>query len=896
MSDNKNTPSEDTRAERFATLFKGLERAYGLTKYEGEATPGVKRKATSWTERKPLTRDHYRAHLNKGGGVIGGDTGLGVAMLDEDDQCWFFAVEPDIYDLAREELVQLFEAINRLNLPFVPCYSKSRGLHLYIHMLEPVPANLAQTKGQALRAMLAANLPNWPKAKLDKLRGMEVFPKQTQHTREEDGELSVGSWLNLPYWGGATDSPERVAIDLRAPGFPEITDLAAYLDYADSRRITRAQLEKVQLQLVRTEAGVRTLGVPCTRPAPRNGFDGPPCLNLVNAEKIDHNRNLFLYQFGIYDREKHKPDGRKTEDTVGHLQRLTEFNARAFAEPLPESEVRHISRMTLKDKYWWKCKEEPMASRCDKRACLSCPFGLGSGGGDAPTEIEVSEAFVERHAGKVLFQSDEERYYLHGDLVGRKATRPPRTPEERSNPEFFSVWHLDSVEETALQERLKRFLRQDLPELAFPEFARGMESLKATNTQRTLVRKDQRIDTRTRFDQHQNPNIIGLADGRVIEVDLLRKKWSVRPGAATDRVTLCLGVLYNPKAPAPRWLEYVKQTAVDRYGTPRPNVETFRRRVRALCLLGDNPEHIAVLNLGTSSRNGKGTENETVGLVMGQYHTVIPVHILTPDYNLQQKGALRSDLHAMDGMLHGVINELSKQESKLSVNNVKIWASQDGISYRPLYYRGGERILTKRPIAFISSNGLPDMEEDADAGLLERLLVVPWDRHFEEHEREKNLHLQMFEQEGAGILNWLLEGLTDYFANGLTPPVEVQQATNDARVQLSEMSKFAHDCIETVAEESAVIEVRPLFERWQSWQETRGRMQVHNGMRKMMPEPWTFDKFCKELRKLRKTTETTVDGKTRTIYRGGKLRGDWKTRLAARDGGEELGGSDDATW
>jgi phage/plasmid-associated DNA primase len=188
------------------------------------------------------------------------------------------------------------------------------------------------------------------------------------------------------------------------------------------------------------------------------------------------------------------------------------------------------------------------------------------------------------------------------------------------------------------------------------------------------------------------------------------------------------------------------------------------------------------------------------------------------------------------------------------------------------------------------------MEEDADAGLLERLLVVPWDRHFEEHEREKNLHLEMFEKEGAGILNWLLEGLTDYFAHGLMTPPEVQQATNDARVQLSEMSKFAHDCVETVADENAIIEVRPMFERWQAWHETRGRMQVQNAVRKTMPEPWTFDKFCKELRKLRKTTETTVDGKTRTIYRGGKLRGDWKARLAARDGGDVLGGPDDETW
>ena len=62
--------------------------------------------------------------------------------LDEEGYVSFGAVDIDIYDDPKE-LKRIVSTLYELNLPIVPCYSKSGGLHLYLFFKTKAKGSLA---------------------------------------------------------------------------------------------------------------------------------------------------------------------------------------------------------------------------------------------------------------------------------------------------------------------------------------------------------------------------------------------------------------------------------------------------------------------------------------------------------------------------------------------------------------------------------------------------------------------------------------------------------------------------------------------------------------------------------------------------------------------------------
>lgn len=78
---------------------------------------------------------------------------------------------------------------------------------------------------------------------------------------------------------------------------------------------------------------------------------------------------------------------------------------------------------------------------------------------------------------------------------------------------------------------------------------------------------------------------------------------------------------------------------------------------------------------------------------------------------------------------------------------------------------------------FINCNHLPIINDDTVFDS-DRINVITFDRHFEEHERDTNLKNKLKEQdEISGIFNWCLEGLKRFRKEGLTIPKEIKIAT-----------------------------------------------------------------------------------------------------------------------
>ena len=79
----------------------------------------------------------------------------------------------------------------------------------------------------------------------------------------------------------------------------------------------------------------------------------------------------------------------------------------------------------------------------------------------------------------------------------------------------------------------------------------------------------------------------------------------------------------------------------------------------------------------------------------------------------------------------------------------------------------------------------------------DRIRIIPFNRHFEENERDIDLKSFFAKPENlSGILNWCLEGFRLYQKEGLKMPESVASATQEYRDRSDRISMFTKQCLE----------------------------------------------------------------------------------------------------
>lgn len=114
------------------------------------------------------------------------------------------------------------------------------------------------------------------------------------------------------------------------------------------------------------------------------------------------------------------------------------------------------------------------------------------------------------------------------------------------------------------------------------------------------------------------------------------------------------------------------------------------------------------------------------------------------------------------------------------------------------------------------------MQHSSLQSLLERFLTYPkcgkdtFNRHFEEHERIKDLKERLTEpQEFSGILNWLLEGYKEYLRISLTPPPIVLNAVSEYQHDNDKIQLFFEECLhESYGENIPISKIYPTYKYW----------------------------------------------------------------------------------
>lgn len=308
-------------------LLTGFMEAHGTytTEQRNETKQKLEIKASASTVREPVTVRLWEQHL-------AGRYRLGVIPVRRDGTCHWGAIDIDRYDVSHHDLVEL---LRQRGLPLVVVRSKSGGAHLYLFLSRPHPAAAVIAKLREVAASIGHG-------------SAEVFPKQAQ-VLVEKGDL--GSWLNMPYFGG--DASDRHAV--KHGGLAMTVD--EFLQYAESVRVA-------DLPVVQVMGGKRAAN------GPGEVMEGgPPCLQFLAGMGFpEGTRNNGLLAMGVFAKKKF-PD---TWERV-----LEEMNQRFMTPPLSTEELTIVLKSLRKKDYNYRCKDQPLISHCNSALCRTRKHGVG---------------------------------------------------------------------------------------------------------------------------------------------------------------------------------------------------------------------------------------------------------------------------------------------------------------------------------------------------------------------------------------------------------------------------------------------------------------------------------------------------------------------------------------
>lgn len=262
------------------------------------------------------------------------------------------------------------------------------------------------------------------------------------------------------------------------------------------------------------------------------------------------------------------------------------------------------------------------------------------------------------------------------------------------------------------------------------------------------------------------------------------------PHKPEDLISKISNVWYDPEARSELFERFVHEiTQGDQ------ELISYLQKILGYSLTGDTSLETSWIFYGSSCRNGKSTLIETIKYMLGWTNGYA---MNTKPQTLAQKNNKSSqqpssDVARIDGARFVPISEPS-DELVLNIAFLKTLLGRDTIVARNLY--SSEIEFVPQAKFFISTNHLPKVTDDT-LFASQRINVVPFNRHFEEKERDLSLKQNLITKENiSGVFNWCYAGLKKFFSEGAEPPKAVVEATKAYRTDSDVIGKFLDECTE----------------------------------------------------------------------------------------------------
>lgn len=275
---------------------------------------------------------------------------------------------------------------------------------------------------------------------------------------------------------------------------------------------------------------------------------------------------------------------------------------------------------------------------------------------------------------------------------------------------------------------------------------------------------------------------------------------------SSDLLTKKSSVAYEPSAHSKRWNNFISEIMSN-----DQERALFLQKVFGYALSGDTHHDCMSILYGATTRNGKGTLCESVLKVFGSYGCT------SRPETIAQKNSTNSSQPSEDvARLAGIRFVNIAEPGKSLVLNaalVKNMTGNDTINARFLHENSFD--FAPQFKLYINTNYLP-VVNDMTVFTSGRVIIIPFERHFDESEQDKGLKHEFMKPEvQSAILNWLLVGYKQLQLHGLKMPQSVINATDQYEHDSNKTLLFIEDCLEEGTDyEERTSEV---YNRYKSW-------------------------------------------------------------------------------
>ena len=278
-----------------------------------------------------------------------------------------------------------------------------------------------------------------------------------------------------------------------------------------------------------------------------------------------------------------------------------------------------------------------------------------------------------------------------------------------------------------------------------------------------------------------------------------------------DKLTKISGVVYDPMARCERF-----DTFVDEIMSGDQDRARFLQRSLGYALSGDTRYECLFILYGATTRNGKGTLMESVLRVMGEYGSTVRPETISMKQNASSQNPTE-DIARLAGIRFANISEPSRG-LLLNAAQVKSMTGNDTLNARFLH----ENSFDFQPQfkIYMNTNYLPVIT-DMTLFSSGRIMIIPFQRHFEENQQDKTLKHTFSEAKNqSAILNWLLGGYRTLAQEGLILPDSVRFATDRYRHESDKVGLFIEDEMEPVS--NAEERTSAVYDRYKKWCDANG--------------------------------------------------------------------------
>lgn len=266
----------------------------------------------------------------------------------------------------------------------------------------------------------------------------------------------------------------------------------------------------------------------------------------------------------------------------------------------------------------------------------------------------------------------------------------------------------------------------------------------------------------------------------------------------------------TPRAMAtPLWDTFLKETIED---TDRI---MYVQELFGASLFGDSRFHVLPVFVGTGA-NGKSTIIDVISGILNDYAATMPENFL-----LDTTGSAHpADIARLRGVRLAVASE-TRPDGKFNESRVKMLTGGDTLSARFM----GQNFFDFKPThtLFMAVNHLPEVKSGGD-GFWRRLRKIDFRKTIAVEKRKEGLAGKLVTEEGAGILQWMIDGAVRVSTQGFNEPESVKMATQSYRHEEDHIAKFLDE--KTLLADAAVVTKVSLYNAYREWCAENGEKPI----------------------------------------------------------------------